>query len=89
MFRLKFDTQTQNSMLANGLESIVNSKYSDNIYNMKCIMAPGPSRQIMYNFLVTGANFDLNENQDTYSGKRDINEIDKMYNEICMLKRKK
>lgn len=52
-------------------------------------MAPGPSRQIMYNFLVTGANFDLNENQDTYSGKRDINEIDKMYNEICMLKRKK
>lgn len=87
--RLKFDTQTQNSMLANGLESVVNSKYSDNIYNLNCVVAPGPSRQIMDNFLVTGANFEIDESPESYGTKRDLKLIGKMYDEICSLKKKK
>lgn len=87
--RLKFDTQTQNSMLANGLESVVNSKYSDNIYNLECVAAPGPSRQIMDNFIVTGANFEIDESFDSYGSKRNLEAIEKMYDEICNLKKKK
>lgn len=86
--RLKFDTQTQNSMFANGLEAVVNSKYSDNIYNLECVAAPGPSRQIMDNFIVTGANFEIEKSRDSYGTENDLEIIEKMYNEICNLKKK-
>lgn len=86
--RLKFDIQTQNSMLANGLESAINSKYADNIYNLNCLTIPDPSRQIMDNFKLTGVFFDVDGSVDNHGTADDVRAVETMYNEICNLKRK-
>lgn len=86
--RSKFDIQTQNSMLANGLESAINSKYADNIYNLNCLAVPDPSRQIMDNFRLTGVFFDIDGSENDYGTEKDVNTIESMYNEICNLKKK-
>lgn len=90
--RLKFDTQTQMSLFANGLTDCVNSKYADNIYNRLSLTRPDSSKQILDNYNLLNIFFRMDyENPENeklnYGSVHDIDNINKIYNELLSLRK--